>query len=41
MIQLPVSENHNLTPNQLSQEQDMLLLAGSKVSFRDIYNQEI
>ena len=41
-----VSPNHNITPNNitpqdLSQEQDMLLLAGSKLSFREIYAQEI
>lgn len=37
----PVSPNHNITPQDLSQEQDMLLLAGSKLSFREIYAQEI
>lgn len=34
-------QQHNITPNNLSQEQDMLLLAGSKISFRDIYEKEI
>lgn len=43
----PLSQNHlsnlnnNITPQDLAQEQDMLLLAGSKVSFREIYAQEI
>lgn len=31
----------NLTPNDLKPQQDMLLLAGSKVSFTEIYHQEI
>lgn len=37
----PTSPTHNITPKDLSQEQDMLLLAGSKLSFREIYAQEI
>lgn len=41
MISNRMSQTHNMTPNDLSQEQDMLLLAGSKVSYRDIYNREI
>lgn len=36
------NQNHpNLTPNDLKPQQDMLLLAGSKVSFTEIYHQEI
>lgn len=36
------NQNHpNLTPNDLKPQQDMLLLAGSKVSFAEIYHQEI
>lgn len=31
----------NITPADLTPEQDMLLLAGSKISFRDIYAKEI
>lgn len=42
----PAPPNHNIvpdniTPQHLSQEQDMLLLAGSKLSFREIYAQEL
>ena len=36
------NQNHrNLTPNDLTPEQDMLLLAGSKVSFKELYHKEI
>lgn len=35
------SSNENLRPSDLTQEQDMLLLAGSKVSFREIYAREM
>lgn len=31
----------NLTPDQLAKEQDQLIAAGSSISFREIYNQEI
>ena len=50
MLTQPLSPNHqsnlshlshNITPQDLAQEQDMLLLAGSKLSFREIYAQEI
>ena len=30
-----------VTPDTITEEQDQLLAAGSKISFRDIYNQEI
>lgn len=36
-----VQEARNLRPSDLNQEQDMLLLAGSKVSYREIYAREI
>jgi chromosome segregation ATPase len=43
MITTPAqNQNHqNLTPNDLTPEQDMLLLAGSKVSFKELYHKEI
>lgn len=41
MTTAPLSANHNVTPNDVSQEQDVLLLAGSKISFREVYSQEI
>ena len=31
----------NITPDNITMEQDQLLAAGSKISFRDLYNQEI
>lgn len=41
MINAPITTNHNITPTDLSKEQDVLLLAGSKLPFREIYNQEL
>ena len=41
MITAPLSTHHNVTPDNLSREQDALLLAGSKVSMREIYKQQI
>lgn len=41
MISNRMSQSHNMTPNDLSHEQDVLLLAGSKMSYRDIYTREL
>lgn len=41
VIQSTQPSQQNITPQDLTKEQDVLLLAGSKVSFRDVYNEEI
>lgn len=41
MIEAQHIENKDITPADLTPNQDMLNLAGSKVSFRDIYEREI
>lgn len=41
MIEMHEQANHDITPADLKPEQDLLNLAGSKVSFKDIYAREI
>lgn len=41
MIEMHEQANQDVTPDDLKPEQDLLNLAGSKVSFKDIYAREI